>query len=60
LKRGRFDAQAAADDRRRADRTGAMRPGITPCGEGPGPGVGGSNLGAGCLSDSASAHIPLH
>ena len=54
LKRGRFDAQAEADERRRANRQGPMQELVVPCsGEG-------SNLGGGCLPDSAIVHIHQH
>jgi hypothetical protein len=54
LKRGRFDDQAAADERRRASRTGPLQQPMPAC-EGPG-----SNLGGACLPDSAMAHIHQH
>ena len=54
LKRGRFDEQAAADERRRADREGPMQE-VMPACTGPG-----SNLGGACLPDSASAHVHQH
>ncbi len=53
LKRGRFDDQAEADARRRADRESGMKSVVVPC-EGEG-----SNLGGGCLSPSAIKHIPF-
>jgi hypothetical protein len=53
-KRGRFDAEAEADERRRADRTGPLKELVVPCsGEG-------SNLGGGCLPDSAILHLHPH
>jgi hypothetical protein len=48
LKRGRFDAQAAADERRRAARTGPMQQPIEACGA------------VGCLPDSAITHFTPH
>ena len=48
LKRGRFDAQAAADERRRAARTGPMQQPIEACGA------------VGCLPDSAIGHFTPH
>jgi hypothetical protein len=54
LKRGRFDAQAEADERRRAAREGPMQELVVPCtGQG-------SNFGMGCLPDSAIMHIHQH
>jgi hypothetical protein len=54
LKRGRFDDQAEADERRRAAREGPMQELIVPCtGQG-------SNFGVGCLPDSAIMHIHQH
>ena len=53
-KRARFDAQADADERRRANRTGPMQEQVVGCaGEG-------SNFGLGCLSDSAVMHVHPH
>jgi hypothetical protein len=52
-KRARFDAQAEADDRRRALREGSM-PQVVAC-DGPG-----ADDHGGCLPPSAIAHIPIH
>ena len=52
-KRARFDEQVAADERRRAARTGPMAQPIGAC-EGQQ-----SNLGGGCLSDSAIGHLRI-
>jgi len=54
LKRGRFDEQVDADERKRNGRTGPMQELNVPC-----AGVG-SNLASGCLPDSAIAHIHQH
>jgi hypothetical protein len=54
LKRGRFDDQATADERRRAARDGPLEE-VMPACTGPG-----SNLGGACLPDSAIAHIHQH
>jgi hypothetical protein len=54
LKRGAFDAQAAADERKRANRTGPVPQPLIAC-DGPG-----SNLGGACLPDSAIAHLRQH
>jgi hypothetical protein len=62
-KRAAYAAQAAADERKRAARDGAPAEVIVSCG-GFGqahdfPAAGGSNLGGGCLPDSAIGHVRI-
>jgi hypothetical protein len=59
LKRGRFDEQVAADERKRADRTGPMRDMMIPCNSPDAVSVEHTNLAAGCLPKSAVAHVPF-
>ncbi len=49
LKRKRFDAQAAEDERRRQDRNGSLPGAVKDCAE-VDPGSPGSNMGHGCLT----------
>ena len=54
VKRAGYEAQVEADERRRANRTGPVQELVVPCdGEG-------SNLGGGCLPDSAMMHFHPH
>jgi hypothetical protein len=59
-KRSRFDLQAESDERRRADREGPMRQLVTRCGETFESRTSPSNLGGGCLPDSADVRISPH
>jgi hypothetical protein len=54
LKRGRFDDQAAADEKKRQGREGPMTALVVPCSG------AGSNFGTGCLPDASIMHIKPH
>ncbi len=54
LKRGRFDDQAAADEKKRQRRDGTMPDLVVPC-----TGAG-SNFGTGCLPDASLMHMKPH
>ncbi len=58
-KRSRFDAQAEADERRRAGRTGPVQQLTVPCDSPDAVAVEGGGLASGCLPKSSILHIPF-